>query len=278
MLITKSKQNFYNKNGFVLVKNLLNKSNIKKLQKTILNRSKNYLKDKKNFRSIYDKQFHSELIRLKKVEPKKFGSLYDSIQRSLQLYSIICEKSLIKNICNLTKLKKENISFNGENIRMDLPNDKLHHLEWHQDRSYYFQNRDGNKGIVCWIPLIDLDKKNGPLQVCVASHKDGFIANYKKFRKNKKSSFQRKVKKKNTFKVFSQSLKEGDVLFMNKNTIHASGKNTSRFIRFSLQVRVHDLMDPDYLSFRYKILYNQTDIESMIKKGINIDDLEKVSI
>ena len=47
---------------------------------------------------------------------------------------------------------------------------------------------------------------------------------------------------------------------MNKNTIHSSGKNISDMIRFSLQVRVHDLMDPDYLSFRYRIIYNQTDI------------------
>ena len=65
---------------------------------------------------------------------------------------------------------------------------------------------------------------------------------------------------------------------MNKNTIHSSGKNISDMIRFSLQVRVHDLMDPDYLSFRYRIIYNQTDINSMIKKGLNIDDLEKFSI
>ncbi len=278
MSTSKSKQKFYNKNGFVLIKNLLSKSNLKKIQKTILNRSKNYFKDNKIYNSIYDENFHSQLMHLKKFNPKKFGSLYDSIQRSLQIYSIICETKLIKYICKLTNLKKENISFNGENIRMDLPNDKLHHLEWHQDRSYYFQNRDGNKGLVCWIPLINLSKKNGPLQVCIASHKNGFISNYKKFRKNKKYSFQRKVKKQSHYKIFSKPLKEGDVLFMNKNTIHASGKNTSKLIRFSLQVRVHDLMDPDYLSFRYKIIYNQNDINLMIKKGLNVDDLEKVSI
>ena len=278
MLMNKSKLRFYNKNGFVIIKNLLSKTNIKKLQKTILNRSKNYFNNKKNFLSIYDKKFHLNLINLKKNNPKKFGSLYDSIQRSLQLYSIICETNLTKYICKLSKLKKENISFNGENIRMDLPNDKLHHLDWHQDRSYYFQNRDGNKGLVCWIPLLDLKKKNGPLQVCVASHKDGFVSKYKKFRKGKKYSYQRKVKTNNKYRVFSQSLKEGDVIFMNKNTIHSSGKNISDMIRFSLQVRVHDLMDPDYLSFRYRIIYNQTDINSMIKKGLNIDDLEKFSI
>ena len=278
MQTSKSKQESYNKNGFVLVKNLLSKSNIKKIQKTILNRSKSYLENKKKFNSIYDKGFHLELIKLKKTEPKKFGSFYDSIQKSLQLYSIICEDKLIKYICKLTSLNEENISFNGENIRMDLPKDKLHHLEWHQDRSYYFQNRDGNKGLVCWIPLIDLSMKSGPLQVCLGSHKDGFVSNYKKIRKNKKHSFQRKVNPKNKYKILSQPLKEGDVLFMNKNTIHASGKNTSDLIRFSLQVRVHDLMDPDYLSFRYKLIYNQNDIESIIKKGLNYDDLEKVSI
>ena len=65
---------------------------------------------------------------------------------------------------------------------------------------------------------------------------------------------------------------------MNKNTIHASGANTSRFIRFSLQVRVHDLMDPDYLSFRYKIIYNQNDINLLKKKGLYTKDIEKISI
>ena len=55
MLMNKSKLKFYNKNGFVIIKNLLSKTNIKKLQKTILNRSKNYFNNKKNFLSIYDK-------------------------------------------------------------------------------------------------------------------------------------------------------------------------------------------------------------------------------
>ncbi len=278
MQTTKSKQNFYNQNGFVLVKKLLSKSSIKKIQKTILNRSRFYIKNGKKYKSIYDKNFHSNLIKLKKKEPKKFGSLYDSIQKSLQLYSIILEKKLTEHLKSLTKLSQENMSFNGENIRMDLPNDKLHHLEWHQDRSYYFQNRDGNKGLVLWIPLINLKKNIGPLRVCVSSHKDGFLDNYKKFRKNSKHSFQRKIYLKKKYKVFSESLQEGDVIFMNKNTIHASGVNKSDFIRFSLQVRVHDLMDPNYLSFRHKIIYNQDDIKSLKKRGFNTKDIEKIAI
>ena len=53
MLMNKSKLKFYNKNGFVIIKNLLSKTNIKKLQKTILNRSKNYFNNKKtSFQSM----------------------------------------------------------------------------------------------------------------------------------------------------------------------------------------------------------------------------------
>ena len=66
---------------------------------------------------------------------------------------------------------------------MDLPNDKLHHLDWHQDRSYIFKIE-----MVIKIGMLDTFvrfKKNGPLQVCVASHKDGFVSKYKKFRKGK---------------------------------------------------------------------------------------------
>ena len=82
MQISKSKQNFYNKNGFVLIKNLLSKSNIKKIQKTILSRSKFYINCSKNYKSFYDKNFHSELIKLKNRDPKKFGSLYDASKKT----------------------------------------------------------------------------------------------------------------------------------------------------------------------------------------------------
>jgi hypothetical protein len=278
MQIPKSKQNSYSENGFLIVKNLLKKSSIKKIQKTILNRSKFYTKNSKNYKSFYDKEFHLNLIKLKKEEPKKFGSFYDSIQKSLQLYSIILEKKLTNYVSGLAKLSHENISFNGENIRMDLPKNKLHNLDWHQDRSYYFQNRDGNKGIVCWIPLINLKKEIGPLRVCVSSHKDGFIKNYKKYRKNKKHSFQRSIELKKKYKIVSKPLNEGDVIFMNKNTIHASGTNKSDYIRFSLQVRVHDLMDPNYLSFRHIIVYNKDDINFMRKQGLDLNDIEKIAI
>ena len=168
------------------------------------------------------------------------------------------------------------MSFNGENIRMDMPNDRLHSLSWHQDRSYYMQNYDGNKGLVCWIPLMNIKKSLGPLQICSRSHIDGFINNFKSYRKNN-SSTQKKIEINKKYKIINSTVKEGDALFLSKNTIHASGKNISNLIRFSLQVRIHDLMDENYLSFRYKIIYNESDIKEMKKKGLNTSNIDKFS-
>ena len=273
----KDHQKFFKDNGFLIIKNFFKKNLIKNIQKTILEKSHNYIGLEKEFKNFYDKSFHKSLINLKKQNPERFGSLYDSVQKSLSLYSLILDKKLISKISILSRLSANNISFNGENIRMDLPYDKFHNVDWHQDRAYYFQNREGEKGLVCWIPLINIKKNLGPLRVCAKSHKDGFIRDYKKYRK-KNSSTQRKIKINKKYKVLNSVVNEGDILFISKNTIHASGKNTSHYIRFSLQVRIHDLMDQNYLSFRNRIIYNQSDIKKMKKKGINISDIENYSI
>ncbi len=272
----KTQEEIFKENGYIIIKDLISKNLIKKIQKIILKRSKNYLKSTKNFKNFYDKSLHNGLINLKKNNPSRFGSFYDSLQKSLELYSIIFDKKLLLKISNLSKLKINNMSFNGENIRMDIPNDKLHSLDWHQDRSYYMQNHDGNKGLVCWIPLMNIKKNLGPLQICSKSHLDGFINNFKSSRKNN-SSTQKKVEINKKYKIINCTVKEGDALFLSKNTIHASGRNKSNLIRFSLQVRIHDLMDENYLSFRYRIIYNESDIKEMKKKGLNTSNIEKFS-
>ena len=254
MKLRNNKRNIFENNGYIILKKIISKKKISQIQKVIFNRSKFYLNNNKGFKSFNDINFHKDLIKLKIKNPKRFGSFYDSIQKSLEIYSIMTDEKLISEISSITKLKKENLSINGENIRIDIPNDKLHSLNWHQDRSYYFQNRDGNKGLVLWIPLINITKKIGPLKACAKSHKLGFISNYRKKISNRQSSIQRIVSfNEKNFKVLNLNVNCGDAILLNKNTIHASGKNISNLIRFSLQIRVHDLMDPDYLSFRYKI-------------------------
>jgi len=74
--IDKKQKNDFKDNGYLVIKKLINKKLIKKLQKTIIDRSKQYLNSPKNFKNFYDKSFHSSLINLKKKNPASFAFFY----------------------------------------------------------------------------------------------------------------------------------------------------------------------------------------------------------
>ena len=266
----------FDKEGFIKINNVISKKEILNLQKTIYFTFLKYkpFKIKKNL--FDDNNFHESLIDLRKNNPDAFGSFYDTIQSSINLYNIVANKKLINIVSKISDLKKESISFNGENVRMDGPYDKKNSLGWHQDRAYYFQNRDGNKGIICWIPLSKIYNKLGPLEVCSSSAKDGFITVKRKIYKKKGHSPQFKINKQmvKKYKKIKILANKGDILLINKNTIHRSGKNISKKFRFSLQIRFHDMSDRNYLPHKNIMTYNKYEIRRMTNQGIDVSDIQ----
>ena len=266
----------FDKDGFVKINNVIKKEDILRLQKTICYTFQKYKSFKIKKKLFDNANFHEALITLRKDNPDSFGSFYDTIQSSINLYNIVANKRLINIVSKISGLSKENLSFNGENVRMDGPYDKKNSLGWHQDRAYYFQNRDGDKGLVCWIPLSKIFNELGPLEICKSSAKDGFIKVIRKKYKKKGYSPQfkineRMVKKYRKIRVLADL---GDILLINKNTIHKSGKNTSKKFRFSLQIRFHDMSDKNYLPHKNTMIYNKYEINRMGNNGIDISDIQ----
>jgi hypothetical protein len=48
---------------------------------------------------------------------------------------------------------------------------------WHQDEAYWGRNLD-DKGVTCWIPLQDVDERNGCMQFIDAGHLDGVLPHH----------------------------------------------------------------------------------------------------
>jgi ectoine hydroxylase-related dioxygenase (phytanoyl-CoA dioxygenase family) len=46
--------------------------------------------------------------------------------------------------------------------------------DWHQDEAYWGRNLD-ERGITCWMPLHDVDEKNGCMHFIDAGHRDGIL-------------------------------------------------------------------------------------------------------
>jgi len=48
---------------------------------------------------------------------------------------------------------------------------------WHQDEGYWGRNLD-DRGVTCWLPLDDVDEKNGCMHFIDAGHKDGVLEHH----------------------------------------------------------------------------------------------------
>ena len=142
---------------------------------------------------------------------------------------------------------------------MDTKND----LEWHQDSSFFRQNKNALNGLVCWVPLTNLTMDMGPLEILDKSHKFGFIKvkQSKKFGTTQRKIDNKFIKSKNLKKF---ELKLGDIMILNINMIHRSGKNFSKVFRMSNICRFHKINEKKFNPGMHIYKYNDKKINKEV--------------
>lgn len=252
--------------GFVVVPNIISLNDINNIFKAIFHllekfspeRAKNCSGEK----PWLDLKFHQELGKLQELEPRKFSKLYDSLQTLSIVQRIGNSEKILKIASELLKKSDEPLSWiNLSNtpvlFRMDEPRKNSHTLDWHQERVSYKQNDDGKNGLVIWIPLQNVNKEKGTLDVCVGSHKDGFmepthsgtygnIQDTKKFLSNEIAE---------NYKQQSIEMNAGDALFVSMLVIHKSGNmdNANKF-RLTATMRIHNTYSSDFNPGRIRFI------------------------
>jgi len=79
---------------------------------------------------------------------------------------------VIKVASQLIGCKPEQIISTGNQLRIDVPHDKKHRLNWHYD-FYKYENKikfNIKSGLILWIPLQDVNKDVGTLEYLKNSH------------------------------------------------------------------------------------------------------------
>jgi phytanoyl-CoA hydroxylase len=134
---------------------------------------------------------------------------------------------------------------------------KVYHTVFpHQD----WRSMQGSlDAIVLWLPLIDIDKKLGALEVIPGSHKWGLLSAELEegFGKVYLTSEQGKL-----FKPIEVEV--GDALFFSSLLIHQSGNNISGQIRWSAHFRYNNLTEPTFISRKFPHAYIYKPIENLI--------------
>jgi len=252
--------------GFVIVPNIIPLEKINMIYEAIFHLLQKYAPERakkcEGKKPWLDLKFHDELAELRELEAGSFSKLYDSLQTHSIIQKMGISENILKIAGKLLEKSKEpfswiNLSNTPPLFRMDAPKTNANLIDWHQERVSYEQNEDGSNGLIVWIPLQNVNKKVGTLDVCVGSHKEGFIepthsGTYGNIQSTKKFLSDNIAKK---FKQLSVEMKIGDVLFVSMLTIHKSGNmdNADKF-RLTLTTRIHNTYSNDFVPGRIRFI------------------------
>jgi len=207
--------------------------------------------------------------------PKLFSYFYDLVQSNIILKKVTTNNKIIKNISKLLKINVNSISHSNVMVRMDGPEDTRNIYGWHQERSFFPQNRSGLNGLVCWIPLNKATKENGAIHICVGSHKEGLLSTKREGKRDGSYTTQISVPE-DYVKKYEDIMVEtnvGDAVFFNMLLFHRSGKNISNELRFTIQSRYHMSTADDFIPYEFVNYYNPFVKQKLLKNNFDCSDI-----
>lgn len=269
----------YIENGFVIVKDIVPKERIEILLENIYRLycrfSENYDEFKEIEKPWKTDLFQKKLLELRQNDKESFGAIYDSLKTSVSLIQLVTEDEIVDCVSKFLGVKSTELSLAEPMLRLDPPEDKRNTLGWHQERSFFPQNRNGLHSLVCWIPLTNVTVDMGAVQVCPKSHNEGLLRSKPMPKTDSTYTTQIPVPEEavKKYPIMDAPMMAGDALFFNMLLFHRSGFNSSSKIRFSLQGRFLTSTASDFIPFDLINYYNPFIKRKLIEKKFDCSDI-----
>ena len=196
-----------------------------------------------------DQKFHTALISLREKNPSRVARIYDTLQTNSALRGALLTPKVCSLVAEALSVDWSGLSATGEMLRMDFPGDTRNSLGWHQERSYYSQNRDGRNGLVLWAPLEDVGPSTGGLGVCPGSHIKGWCPVDSSREEGQRTSEQFVVPETalSEFEPIFLDAPAGSLVLFNMHLFHRSGQTLPNRVRLSVAVRFHKTLSEDFV-------------------------------
>lgn len=232
-------------NGYVVVPSVVSESDlnpiIDRISKVVDQKAQQFLADGKIKDLKEDKPFEKrwfEVCRQLEGGQDVFGWHKEVFCR--EIYELIKNPKILDVI---EILIGNDIQANGDCfVRPTLFQEKVTTLPWHQDSAYMPQT-ENDLYLTLWMPLVEVNEKNGSLEMIPGSHLDGFKAT----KQVEGEAFAVPVEDpcKGKEPVVLQ-MKPGDLVVFNNLTYHRSYPNSSQVVRWSVDFRYSPIGTPLY--------------------------------
>ena len=209
----------YDKNGFVIVKKLINEKNINKVVNEI-KIIKNKVQKLKN-RKFFHKTNKGDINSIHNIQEFFTKGEITNLTKNVKLNQIV-KKLVNKNS------KVRNIEFFLKPAKTGLS------APFHQDN--YYWNIVNAEALNIWIACSDANKDNGGVCYYKGSQNLGLIKHSISNAKGTSQKIPENILKKLDFQKVYPKLKKGDCIFHHPEVIHGSHKNKSNIDRIGLAV------------------------------------------
>jgi len=244
--------NTYRESGFILLKEFFPKEEIERIHreaKEIFSLQMHRL-GLIDSNTPCDSEFEAGMFKLFELDLPTFTNCGKQAQHLISLHRLSLDERILSALKNLG-LAFPNIStrpllyFNAKRLAKK---EVYWRLDVHQD----WRSMQGSlDSVVVWLPLIDIDKNLGALEIYPGSHKWGLLE------ADMVDGYGHLRSQLDKAKLVSMEVQRGDVLFFSSLLVHQSGTNISQSIRWSCHFRYNNLLDPTFIKrgFPHPYLY-----------------------
>ncbi|MBF4507146.1 phytanoyl-CoA dioxygenase family protein [Flavobacterium sp. JLP] len=266
----------FKENGYLILDNFFSKQDIevvlKDAKKVFLRQfikmqyvSESLLED------LSEEQFNNFLYRLFDEDLECLANCGKQSQHLISLHSLSLNAKIVELLIEMG-LKAPTIStrpvlyFNHPKLSKKKV---FHKVDAHQD----WRSMQGSlNSVVIWIPLIDINKELGALEILPKSHVNGLRTNH--IENGFGMVLLNEDEQEN---LISVELNAGDALIFSSFLIHQSGDNITNKPRWSCHFRYNDLEDPSFIERKFAHPYIYKPIDELITKDFpTISDILKI--
>lgn len=240
----------YRKNGFLLLRNFFDKKEVDNVLNDARNvfrrqfEERNYLASTSNGK-LNETAFNENMYRLFEEDIECLSNCGKQVQHLISLHSLSLKREIV-DLLTSAGLTSPTIStrpvmfFNHPRLAKQKV---FHTVDSHQD----WRSMQGSlNSVVIWVPLVDIPKALGALEILPGSHLHGLRTDHieKGFGMVKLSDQENKD-------LVSVEVNVGDALLFSSFLIHQSGQNVTDRPRWSCHFRYNDLDESTFIERKY---------------------------
>lgn len=263
----------YNENGFVILKKFFPKDRIQRIltdAKIIFFNQFKYkgYTSQESFIDLTEDEFNACLYRMFNEDLLALSNCGKQVQHLISLHRLSIDTTIEELLIDVGLLSpvistRPVLYFNHSKLAQKKV---FYKVDAHQD----WRSMQGSlNSVVIWVPLIDINKDIGALEVLSGSHLKGLRTDHMENGFGMVGLTQNEMQE-----LQSVELEVGDILLFSSFLIHQSGENVTNRPRWSCHFRYNDLNENTFIARKYAHPYIYKPQEDLITS--DFPDLQQI--